>query len=77
MAAQLAMVLCTYRFDLIAATSAATHRKRIGLAVFALPRVLYGTDLTVLNLAVPSLTADLQPMAAQPLCIVEIYISHR
>lgn len=65
MAAQLAMVLRTYRFHLTAATSAATDRKRIGLAVFALPRVLYGMDLTVLNLTAPSFTADLQSMAAQ------------
>jgi hypothetical protein len=43
----------------------ATDRKRIGLAVFALPRVLYGMDLTVLNLTAPSFTADLQSMAAQ------------
>ena len=51
----------------------ATPREWIGLAVLALPCVLYAMDLTVLNLAVPSLTADLQPTAAQLLWIVDIY----
>lgn len=51
----------------------ATSREWIGLAVLALPCVLYSMDLTVLNLAVPALTADLQPSAAQLLWIVDIY----
>jgi DHA2 family multidrug resistance protein-like MFS transporter len=41
--------------------------------VIALPCVLYAMDLTVLNLAVPHLTADLKPSAAQLLWIVDIY----
>ncbi|WP_084506537.1 MFS transporter [Geminicoccus roseus] len=51
----------------------ATRREWIGLAVLALPCLLYSMDLTVLNLAVPKLTADLQPSAAQLLWIVDIY----
>ena len=51
----------------------ATRREWIGLAVIALPCLLYSMDLTVLNLAVPQLTADLRPTAAQLLWIVDIY----
>lgn len=51
----------------------ATRREWIGLAVIALPCILYAMDLTVLNLAVPSLTASLKPSAAQLLWIVDIY----
>jgi DHA2 family multidrug resistance protein-like MFS transporter len=41
--------------------------------VIALPCMLYSMDLTVLNLAVPHLSADLQPSASQLLWIVDIY----
>jgi MFS transporter, DHA2 family, multidrug resistance protein len=51
----------------------ATRREWIGLGVIALPCLLYSMDLTVLNLAVPHLTADLRPSAAQLLWIVDIY----
>jgi DHA2 family multidrug resistance protein-like MFS transporter len=51
----------------------ATRREWIGLAVIALPCMLYSMDLTVLNLAVPALAADLDPSAAQLLWIVDIY----
>jgi DHA2 family multidrug resistance protein-like MFS transporter len=51
----------------------ATSREWIGLAVLALPCILYSMDLTVLNLAVPHLTADLQPSSAELLWIVDIY----
>ena len=44
--------------------SKAGRREWIGLAVIALPCLLYSMDLTVLNLAVPSLSADLKPSAA-------------
>jgi DHA2 family multidrug resistance protein-like MFS transporter len=54
-------------------TAKATYREWIGLAVLALPCILYAMDLTVLNLAVPSLSADLKPTAAQLLWIVDIY----
>ncbi|WP_432807418.1 MFS transporter [Rhodoligotrophos ferricapiens] len=45
----------------------------MGLAVIALPCLLYSMDLTVLNLAVPALSADLKPSATQLLWIVDIY----
>jgi MFS transporter, DHA2 family, multidrug resistance protein len=45
----------------------------IGLGVLALATMLYSIDLTVLHLAVPSLTADLQPSSAQLLWIVDVY----
>jgi MFS transporter, DHA2 family, multidrug resistance protein len=51
----------------------ARRRDWLGLAVLALPCLLYAMDLTVLNLAVPHLTADLKPSAAQLLWIVDIY----
>jgi DHA2 family multidrug resistance protein-like MFS transporter len=51
----------------------ATRREWIGLAVLALPCLLYAMDLTVLNLAVPRLSAELRPSSAQLLWIVDIY----
>src|SRR5438093_3442780 len=51
----------------------ATGRDWIGLAVLALPCVLYAMDLTVLNLAVPAISADLRPSSAQLLWIIDIY----
>src|SRR5512145_406593 len=51
----------------------AGRREWTGLAVIALPCLLYSMDLTVLNLAVPSLSADLAPTSAQLLWIVDIY----
>ena len=51
----------------------ATSQEWIGLAVIALPCMLYSMDLTVLNLAIPSLTADLRPSASQLLWIIDIY----
>jgi DHA2 family multidrug resistance protein-like MFS transporter len=51
----------------------ATRREWMGLAVLALPCMLYSMDLTVLNLAVPHLSADLKPTSSQLLWIVDIY----
>lgn len=51
----------------------AGRREWIGLAVIALPCMLYSMDLTVLNLAVPSLSADLKPSSTELLWIVDIY----
>ncbi len=51
----------------------AGRREWIGLAVIALPCMLYSMDLTVLNLAVPALSADLKPTSAQLLWIVDVY----
>jgi DHA2 family multidrug resistance protein-like MFS transporter len=55
------------------APARAGRREWIGLAVIALPCILYSMDLTVLNLAVPHLSADLRPSSAQLLWIVDIY----
>jgi len=41
--------------------------------VIALPCMLYSMDLTVLNLAVPALSADLKPSSSQLLWIIDIY----
>jgi MFS transporter, DHA2 family, multidrug resistance protein len=51
----------------------AGRREWIGLVVLALATMLLSIDLTVLHLAVPELTADLQPSSAQLLWIVDIY----
>jgi DHA2 family multidrug resistance protein-like MFS transporter len=51
----------------------ATRREWIGLGVIALPCLLYSMDLTVLNLAIPQISADVKPSAAQLLWIVDIY----
>jgi MFS transporter, DHA2 family, multidrug resistance protein len=51
----------------------AGRKEWIGLAVIALPCLLYSMDLTVLYLAVPSLSRDLEPSASQLLWITDIY----
>jgi DHA2 family multidrug resistance protein-like MFS transporter len=51
----------------------AGRREWTGLAVLALACLLYAMDLTVLHLAVPSLSADLQPSSSQLLWITDIY----
>jgi MFS transporter, DHA2 family, multidrug resistance protein len=51
----------------------AGRREWIGLAVIALPCLLYSMDLEVLYLAVPSLTADLEPTSSEYLWITDIY----
>src|ERR671911_135295 len=51
----------------------ARRREWIGLAVIALPCLLYSMDLTVLELAVPKLSADLKPTSSQLLWILDIY----
>jgi DHA2 family multidrug resistance protein-like MFS transporter len=56
-----------------AAPSRAGRREWIGLGVIALPCLLYSMDLTVLDLAVPLLSADLRPTSSQLLWIVDIY----
>src|ERR671934_630727 len=54
-------------------SSRATTREWLGLAVLALPCLLYSMDLTVLHLAVPKISADLRPTSAQLLWILDIY----
>jgi DHA2 family multidrug resistance protein-like MFS transporter len=51
----------------------AGRREWVGLGVIALPCLLYAMDLTVLNLALPQISADLQPSSTQLLWIVDIY----
>ena len=51
----------------------AGRREWIALAVIALPCLLYLMDMSVLYLALPSLTADLKPSGAQLLWISDIY----
>jgi MFS transporter, DHA2 family, multidrug resistance protein len=51
----------------------ATNREWFGLAVLALPCMLYSMDLTVLNLAVPKLSASLRPGNTELLWIADIY----
>jgi len=45
----------------------------VGLFAIALPCLVYAMDVTVLHLAVPTLTRQLRPSAAQILWIVDIY----
>ncbi|NCT97819.1 MAG: MFS transporter [Comamonadaceae bacterium] len=55
------------------APAEATSREWLGLAVIALPCMVYAMDMTVLNLALPVLSAELRPSAAQLLWMVDIY----
>ncbi len=55
------------------ADARATTRDWLGLAVIALPCIVYSMDLTVLNLAIPSISRELHPSAAQLLWIIDIY----
>ena len=49
----------------IAESPHATRRTWLGLAVIALPCVLYAMDLTVLELALPRIAQDLKPSSAE------------
>jgi DHA2 family multidrug resistance protein-like MFS transporter len=51
----------------------ATSREWIGLGVLTLAALVYAMDLTVLHLAVPRISAELQPTSAQLLWIIDIY----
>jgi MFS transporter, DHA2 family, multidrug resistance protein len=53
--------------------ASASRRDWIGLMVLALPCALYSMDLTVLDLAVPALVADLRPSSTQLLWIIDSY----
>jgi DHA2 family multidrug resistance protein-like MFS transporter len=55
------------------APARAGRREWIGLAVLALACLLYVMDLTVLHLAIPAISADLEPTSAQLLWIIDIY----
>src|SRR5665647_1854048 len=76
--------LCRYRLRRVrgamlhdlptrAAPTKAKRRDWIGLAVIAIPCLIYSMDLTVLHLAVPQITADLKPSSSGLLWIVDIY----
>src|ERR1700737_1373837 len=54
-------------------TTKAPRSAWIGLAVLALPCMITVMDLTVLNLAVPHISAALKPTGAQLLWIIDIY----
>jgi DHA2 family multidrug resistance protein-like MFS transporter len=56
-----------------AAVPRAGRREWIGVAALALPCMLVVMDLSVLFLAVPSLTSDLHPSATQLLWITDVY----
>src|SRR6266550_5036569 len=56
-----------------AAAPTAGRREWVALAVIALPCLLYSMDLTVLYLALPKLSADLEPTSTQLLWITDIY----
>ena len=43
------------------------------MAVIALPCMVYAMDLTVLNLALPAISTELQPSSAQLLWIIDVY----
>ena len=51
----------------------ATSREWIGLGVLLLAALVYAMDLTVLNLAIPRISAELQPSSVQLLWIFDIY----
>src|SRR3990170_4497960 len=55
------------------AVDRAGRKEWIGLAVIAIACLLYVMDLSVLYLAVPSLTRDLAPSSSQLLWITDIY----
>ena len=54
-------------------TPRATRRDWIGLGVIALACMLYVMDLTILHLAIPEISEDLQPSSTQLLWIIDIY----
>ncbi len=51
----------------------AGRREWTGLALITLPCAVYAMDLTVLNLALPAISADLRPTPSQLLWMVDIY----
>src|SRR5690606_8421470 len=54
-------------------TPRAGRKEWIGLLVLALPAMLLAMDMTVLYLAVPHLSADLNPSSSQLLWILDVY----
>ena len=54
-------------------TTKAGTREWVGLGVLSLAALVYVMDLTVLHLAVPAISQDLQPSSTQLLWIIDIY----
>ena len=63
----------TTSYDVSAEAPAATRRDWIGLGVLALPTLLISIDVSVLYVALPSLSRDLEASATQQLWILDIY----
>ncbi len=57
----------------VAPPKRAGRREWLGLAVLTLACLLYVMDLTVLHLAVPSISRDLRPTSVELLWIIDIY----
>lgn len=57
----------------IAAEASGSRRAWLGLAVLLLPVLLVSMDVSVLFLALPTLSADLHPSAAEQLWILDVY----
>ncbi|GAB3746160.1 hypothetical protein GCM10027590_64240 [Nocardiopsis nanhaiensis] len=55
------------------ASDRATKKEWAELALLVLPMLAVATDLTVLFLALPTLSADLDPTASQGLWVVHVY----
>jgi MFS transporter, DHA2 family, multidrug resistance protein len=51
----------------------ATWRQWLGLGILTLPMLMLATDMSVLFLALPSLSADLRPSGSQLLWILHVY----
>jgi MFS transporter, DHA2 family, multidrug resistance protein len=51
----------------------AGRKEWVGLAVIAVPCLIYAMDLTILHLAMPTIAAEFKPGAAQLLWMVDIY----
>lgn len=54
-------------------TSKATRREWVALSVLALPCLVYTTDITALDVALPTISTALQPSSTQLLWLVDIY----
>src|SRR5688572_33499788 len=65
------MVPDTKNFD--GAAPRAGRGEWVGLGVIAIACMLYVMDLTVLHLAIPAISTDLQPSSTQLLWIIDIY----
>ena len=58
---------------MLSGTSKATRRQWIALSVLTLPSLVYTTDITALDVALPTISAALQPSSTQLLWLVDIY----